>query len=56
MHYDGDNRWSWKASALTQPITCRIYLNDEISAFGEDLVLQPGQTLEISPTFPKIEA
>jgi hypothetical protein len=56
MTDEGNDRWSYKASALTIPATCRIYLNDEISSFGDDIVLQPGQYLEISPSFPKVEA
>lgn len=55
MTYDGSDRWRYRVENITAPITCRIYLNDEISAFGDDLILQPNQTLAVSPTFPKIE-
>ena len=51
MTYDGEDRWKWTAE-VTSTVTCRVYLNDEISAFGDDIVLQPGQTLEIEPSFP----
>jgi hypothetical protein len=56
MSYDGGDHWSWKALDISQPITCRIYLNDEISAFGEDIELKPGQSIEVAPSFPKVEA
>ncbi len=56
MNYTGNDEWRWSAQEITQPITCRIYLNDEISAFGDDIVLQPGETLEVAPTFPKVDA
>jgi hypothetical protein len=56
MSYDGNDHWRWTAPGMTLPVSCRIYLNDEISAFGEDLVLQPGQSIEVSPAFPKQEA
>lgn len=55
LSYTGDDQWRWSAQ-LTQPITCRVYLNDEISAFGDDIVLEPGKTLEVSPSFPKVDA
>jgi len=56
MTDEGSDRWSYRASGLTNPATCRIYLNDEISAFGEDIVLQPGAYMEVSPSFPQVEA
>jgi hypothetical protein len=56
MSYEGENIWSWRASAVSHPISCRIYLNDEISAFGKDIEIRPGQSIEIAPQFPKIEA
>ncbi len=56
LNYEGNDRWSYKIPEATAPVVCRVYLNDEISAFGEDLLLNPGQTLDIAPSFPKIEA
>lgn len=55
LSYIGEDQWRWSAQ-LTQPITCRVYLNDEISAFGDDIALEPGKTLEVSPSFPKVDA
>lgn len=56
MNYTGNDEWSWSAKDISQAITCRIYLNDEISAFGDDIVLNPGDATEVSPSFPQIEA
>jgi hypothetical protein len=35
-----------------EPVTIRIFKNDEIAAAGEDIVLRSGQALEVSPVFP----
>jgi len=51
-----DDLWEWVSSPTDSPITCQVYLNDEIAAFGDDLTLTPGHTLQISPSFPQIEA
>lgn len=56
MSYEGNDRWSWKGENVAQTVVCQVYLNDEIAAFGEDITLAPGQTLEITPSFPKVEA
>lgn len=50
-----DDLWEWVSQPTNEPITCQLYLNDEIAAFGEDISINSGQTLEISPSFPKIE-
>lgn len=56
MNYTGNDEWRWSVQGIAQPITCRIYLNDEISAFGDDIVLEPGRAQEVSPSFPKVDA
>jgi len=41
-------RWSQKASA---PITFKVLLNDQVWSAGDDLVVAPGQKVEVSPIF-----
>jgi hypothetical protein len=55
MTYQENNLWSFEGTSAT-PVTCQIYLNDEIAAFGDDLTLVPGETLETSPCFPPVDA
>jgi hypothetical protein len=53
MEFVEIGQWRWLAPSLgKEPITVRIFKNDEIPANGEDIVLQPGQSLEVSPVFP----
>lgn len=55
LNYLGENRWSYETTSAS-PVSCQLYLNDEIAAFGDDIILTPGQTLEIAPNFPAVEA
>jgi hypothetical protein len=53
MEFVEIGQWRWVAPAVVkEPITVRIFKNDEIAATGEDIVLKPGQSLEVSPVFP----
>lgn len=56
MSYIGNDQWRWSSTEVSQPITCRIYRNDEFSAFGDDIILSPGEKMEVSPSFPAVEA
>ena len=44
----GTWRWSQEVAA---PITFKVLLNDEVWSAGSDLVVKPGQKLEVSPCF-----
>ncbi len=53
MEFVEIGQWRWVAPAsATDAITLRILKNDEVPADGGPIVLQPGQTLEVSPEFP----
>jgi hypothetical protein len=51
MEFVEAGQWRWTAPDSSQPIICRVYKNDECPADGEALCLQPGEQLEISPSF-----
>ena len=42
--------WRWSQNAAT-PITFKVLLNDQVWSAGNDLVVAPGQKLEVSPSF-----
>jgi hypothetical protein len=42
--------WKWSAEAK-DPLKFKLLLNDAIWSKGEDMVVAPGQKLQISPTF-----
>lgn len=44
-------KWQWVCPSAEQSVTCRIYKDDAIPAEGEDLQLQPGEQVEMSPHF-----
>jgi hypothetical protein len=44
----GTWRWSQK---LSSPVTFKVLINDRVWAAGNDLVLTPGQKLEVAPNF-----
>ena len=43
--------WEWGASEVDVPVRARIYLNDKISAYGEDIELNAGEQIEVTPEF-----
>ncbi len=47
----GIGEYRWTTGELKNPLTCKLLLNDERWAIGENLVLQPGQTLVTHPKF-----
>jgi hypothetical protein len=44
----GTWRWSQTVSA---PITFKVLLNDKVWSAGKDLVIKPGQKIEVAPSF-----
>ncbi len=51
MRFVEIGKWEWSASDVEEPVRVRIYLNDKISAYGEDIELKAGEQLEITPEF-----
>lgn len=47
----GIGEYQWKAPDMTDPLHCKLLLNDERWAIGENLVLQPGRKLVTRPKF-----
>jgi hypothetical protein len=42
--------WRW-AQKVADPVTFKVLLNDEVWSAGGDIVVSPGQKVEISPSF-----
>ncbi len=42
----GIGKWEWKSSKADSPVSCRILINDEEWTDQEELVIQPGTTIE----------
>jgi len=42
--------WRW-AKKSTDPVTFKVLLNDQVWSAGSDIVVAPGQKIEISPSF-----
>ncbi len=47
----GIGEYRWRSADLKKPVACKLLLNDERWAIGENLVLRPGQTLVTHPKF-----
>ena len=46
-------KWEWRASEAHETVRARIFLNDKISAFGEDIEINAGEQVEVFPEFPQ---
>lgn len=44
-------KWQWTSPDSSQPVILRVYKDDDIPAEGEAIALEPGEQLEITPTF-----
>jgi len=42
--------WRW-AQTVSAPITFKVLLNDKVWSAGNDLVVKPGQKIEVAPSF-----
>lgn len=51
MQFLSIGKWGWSALEITEPITCRIYRNDDEPAIDGDIEIQPMELIEISPRF-----
>ncbi len=54
MELIGIGEFSWSIDDLKDPIEVTVLLNDEYAAEQGTVVLQPGKTARIQPTFPKV--
>ena len=46
-------KWQWKVENVEQPAVCRVYKNDEVSAYGDDIEVPIGLKVEVFPIFPE---
>lgn len=46
------DKWSIALPGATKPVVFKLLINDEVWSGGEDYVLAPGGTAELTPTFP----
>ncbi len=46
-------KFDWVAPDGSAPITCQLYLNDEVPANNEPITINPGEEIEVSPDFPR---
>ena len=42
--------WRW-SQTVASPITFKVLINDQVWSAGSDLVVKPGQKLEVAPNF-----
>ena len=43
--------WGWTTPDATEPVSCRIYRNDETPMLDADIVIEPGTKVEVTPRF-----
>ncbi len=51
MQFLAIGKWGWTSPEGAEPITCRIYRNDETPMLDENIVLEPGAKAEVTPRF-----
>lgn len=51
MEFVEIGKWRWTTGDATGPVTCSILKNDTVLAEGDPIVIEPGQTIEIHPSF-----
>ena len=54
MELIGIGEFAWSIDDLKESIEVTVLINDEYAAEQGAVVLQPGKTVRIQPTFPKI--
>lgn len=45
-------KWEWKVEDADEPAIVRIFKNDKIAAYGDDIEIGVGEVVEIYPQFP----
>ena len=51
MEFVSIGKWLWQTSEATAPVTVQVYKNDEVKALGEDITIDPGHHVEVTPVF-----
>ena len=51
MEFVSIGKWLWQTSEATAPVTLQIFKNDEVKAIGDDITIDPGHHVEVTPVF-----
>jgi len=51
MEFVSIGKWLWQTSEATAPVTLQVYKNDEIEAIGDEITIDPGHHVEVTPIF-----
>jgi hypothetical protein len=51
MEFVSIGKWLWQTSEATAPVTVQVYKNDEIKALGDEITIDPGHHVEVTPVF-----
>lgn len=51
MEFLAIGKWGWKTAEASAPVNCKIYRNDEAPMLDENIVIDPGERIEIAPRF-----
>jgi len=51
MEFVSIGKWLWQTSDATAPVTLQVYKNDEVKAMGDDITIDPGHHVEVTPVF-----
>jgi outer membrane biosynthesis protein TonB len=51
MQFLAIGKWGWTTPDAAGPVTCRIFRNDETPMMDEDIVVAPGEKVEVTPRF-----
>ena len=51
MQFLSIGKWGWTTTDAIDPVTCRIYRNDDTPMLDENIVIAPGVRTEVTPRF-----
>lgn len=51
MEFLAIGKWGWKTTDASAPVSCKIYRNDETPMLDENIVIDPGERIEVAPRF-----
>lgn len=51
MQFLAIGKWGWTSTEADGQIVCRIYRNDDTPMLDEDIILEPGGKVEVTPRF-----
>jgi hypothetical protein len=51
MEFVSIGKWLWQTAEATAPVTLQVFKNDEVKAMGDDITIDPGHHVEVTPIF-----